>query len=107
MKLTLITSSVYTVWKSTQKHDHNFCETFEKFSVKMKYNCFYSQFTKQKPLLEIANSTFLGKFGPDFLLNTDRGRVELVNGVEKPDLDGYVQKLGAIENDQFLVRKNA
>ena len=53
----------------------------------------------------IVNCTFSGKFGPDFLLNSDRGRVELVNGVEKPDLDGFVLKLEALENCQFLVRK--
>ena len=50
----------------------------------------------------MVDCTFLGKFGPEFLLDSDRGRVELVNGVEKPGMDGYVQKLKALENSQCL-----
>ena len=49
----------------------------------------------------------MGEFGPDFLLISNRGRVELLNRVEKPDLNGFVRKLKAFENYQFLVRKKS
>ena len=45
-----------------------------------------------KPLQEIADFEFLGNFGPGFSINSSRGEFGLHFGVEKPDMDGYVQK---------------
>ena len=49
----------------------------------------------------------MGKFGPGFLLNSGRGGVGLLNGVEKPDFYGFLWKWEALENYQFLARKNS
>ena len=58
-----------------------------------------------KPLYEIANIEFLGNFGPGFSINSNRGGFDLPFGVEKPDMDGYVQKWEALKSYQFLVIK--
>ena len=47
----------------------------------------------------------MGKFGPEVSIDFSRGGFDLPFGVEKPDMDGYVQKWEALENYQFLVRK--
>ena len=60
-----------------------------------------------KPLYEIANIEFLGNFGPGFSINSNRGGFDLPFGVEKPDMDGYVQKWEALKSYQFLVIKKS
>ena len=45
----------------------------------------------------------MGNFGPGFSINSNRGGFDLPFGVEKPDMDGYVQKLEALKSYQFLV----
>ena len=45
-----------------------------------------------KPLWENTNSNFLGNFGPGFSIKSNRGGFHLSFGVEKPDMDGSVQK---------------
>ena len=57
--------------------------------------------------MRIANSDFSRKFAPDFLIVPNNRRFGLHNSVEKPDFDGFVQKLEAFENYQFLVRKKS
>ena len=49
----------------------------------------------------------MGNFGPEVSSYFNRGGSNLLFWGEKPDLDGYVQKLEALENYQFLVRKNS
>ena len=49
------------------------------------------------------NAEFSRKFAPEVLTNFNRGGLYLSFYVEKPDLDGFVQKLEAIENYLFSV----
>ena len=58
-----------------------------------------------KPLLEIANSDFSRKFAPEILIDPNSRRSGLHDSVEKPDFYGFLQKLEAFENYQYLVRK--
>ena len=55
--------------------------------------------------MKLANSKFLGKFGPEVSIDFNRGGFDLPFDVEKPDMDEYVQKWEALENYQFMVRK--
>ena len=52
------------------------------------------------------NGEFSGNFGPGFSTDITKGGFVLPFGVEKPDMDGYVQKWEGLKSYQFLVRKN-
>ena len=60
-----------------------------------------------KPLLKIANSDFSRKFAPEILIDPNSRMSGLHDSVEKPDFYGFLQKLEAFENYQYLVRKNS
>ena len=60
-----------------------------------------------KPLWKNANSNFSGNFGPEVSIDFNRRGFELLNSVEKPDFHGFLWKLEAFENCQFLVRKKS
>ena len=49
----------------------------------------------------------MGKFGPDVSIDFNRGGFDLPFGVKKPDLDGFVQNLQALENDLTLARNSS
>ena len=49
----------------------------------------------------------MGKFGPEVSIDFNRGGFDLPFGVEKPDMDGYVQKWEALKSYQFLVTKKS
>ena len=53
------------------------------------------------------NGEFSGNFGPGFSTDITRGGFVLPFGVEKPDMDGYVQKWEGLKSYQFLVRKKS
>ena len=50
------------------------------------------------------NAEFSGKYGPGFSIDINRGGFDLPFGVEKPDSDGFVRKLEALENNVLLAR---
>ena len=51
-----------------------------------------------KQLLEIANRDFSRKFAPEILIDPNSRRSGLHESVEKPDFNGFLQKLEAFEN---------